>query len=103
MFKIFKRNDEENEKRQFIINQLQTLKNNNLRLKELYDKSVKYKLSKYVKEICKTSDKIFTECVKENAKVAKLNLFINYYQADVIKIISQYISIKENSRLKILS
>ena len=97
LFRIFKKTDEEKERKQFIINQLQILKNNNLTLKELYNKSVKYSLNKDVKEICKISDRIFEECIKVNDKVAKLNLFINYYQVDVIKIISQYISIKENS------
>jgi len=53
-------------------------------------------LNKDIKSICKVSDKILTECIKDNSKISKLNLFINYYQVDVIKIISQYISIKEN-------
>ena len=53
-------------------------------------------MNKEIKNICKVSDKILTECIKDNSKISKLNLFINYYQVDVIKIISQYISIKEN-------
>lgn len=97
LFKIFKKNDGEKERKQFIISQLQTLKNNNYELKELYNKSLKCSINKYVKNICKTSDQVFNECVKDNTKVFKLNLFINYYQIDVIKIISQYVSIKENS------
>lgn len=97
LFKIFKKNDGEKERKQFIISQLQILKNNNYELKELYNKSLKYSINKYVKNICKISDQVFNECVKDNSKVFKLNLFINYYQVDVIKIISQYVSIKENS------
>ena len=96
MFKIFKKNDGEKERKQFIISQLQILKNNNYELKEIYNKSLKYSINKYVKNICKTSDQVFNECIKDNSKVFKLNLFINYYQVDVVKILSQYVSIKEN-------
>lgn len=96
LFKIFKKNDGEKERKQFIISQLQILKNNNYELKEIYNKSLKYSINKYVKNICKTSDQVFNECIKDNSKVFKLNLFINYYQVDVVKILSQYVSIKEN-------
>lgn len=95
MFKLFnKKNDEENN---FLISQLQALKSNNLHLKEMYNKLQRYEIKKYIKEICKTSDKLLTECINDNSKISKLNLFINYYQVDTIKIISQYISIKENN------
>ena len=96
MFNLFRKKDEKKERQIFLLNQLQELKRNNLQLKEIYNKLVKYSIKEYVKEICKTSDKILSECINDNSKVAKLNLFINYYQADVIKILLNYVSIKEN-------
>jgi len=99
MFGFFKSKKEvkaENDAKQFIIAQMQDLKKNNLELKELYNRTLKLEINKKVKSICKVSDKIFGECVKDNSKVSKLNLFINYYQVDVIKILSQYVAIKES-------
>ena len=99
MFGIFKSKKEvraESDAKQFIIAQMQDLKKNNLELKELYNRTLKFQINKKIKSICKVSDKIFAECVKDNSKVSKLNLFINYYQVDVIKILSQYVAIKES-------
>jgi len=99
MFGFFKSKKEvksEVDAKQFIIAQMQDLKKNNLELKELYNRTLKLEINKKVKSICKVSDKIFGECVKDNSKVSKLNLFINYYQVDVIKILSQYVAIKES-------
>lgn len=96
MLSIFSRRKKDKELRDFLIGHLQKLKENNINLKEIYEKTKNYSLNKYVKQICKSSDGILKECIKDNSKVSKLNLFINYYQVDVIKILSQYISIKEN-------
>ena len=97
MFNLFKMKKKDKEARDFVINHLQKLKENNLILKEIYEKTKKYTLNKYVKYLCKSSEGILKECIKDNSRVSKLNLFINYYQVDVIKILTQYVSIKENN------
>ena len=96
MFNWFRKKEEKNDIRNFFINQLQTLKKNNLELKSLYEKSKSYSINKNIKEICKTSDKILEVCINDNSRISKLNLFINYYQVEIIKIVSQYVSIKNN-------
>lgn len=99
MFGFLKKSKEskiEFDAKQFVITQMQDLKKNNLELKELYNRTLKLEINKKIKSICKVSDKIFVECVKDNSKVSKLNLFIHYYQVDVIKILSQYVAIKES-------
>jgi len=99
MFNWFKKDDINNadiDNRNFNISQLQILKKNNLELKALYENSKKISINKKLKEICKTSDKILVECINDNSKISKLNLFINYYQIELIKILVQYISIKTN-------
>lgn len=97
MFKWFKKENKEKETQNYLLTQLQNLKKNNLLLKDIYNKALKYDIKKYIKDICKTSDKILAECINDNSKVSKLNLFINYYQADIIKILNNYIAIKENN------
>lgn len=96
MFRWFKKRNKSNERQQYLLSQLQELKRNNLELKMLYESSIKYSVKEDIKNICKVSDKILEECINDNSKVVKLNLFINYYQNDIIKILSNYISVKEN-------
>jgi len=96
MFGWFKRKNKVDERHQYLLTELQELKRNNLHLKDIYNETLSYGIKDDVKNICKTSDKILAECINDNSKVVKLNLFIHYYQADIIKILSNYISIKEN-------
>jgi len=96
MFEWFKKKNKLNERQQYLLKELQELKRNNLELKMLYEKSIKYAIKEDIKDICKIADKILNECINDNSKVVKLNLFIHYYQNDIIKILSNYISIKEN-------
>ena len=96
MFGWFKKKNKVNERQQYLLSQLQELKRNNLELKMLYEKSIKYSIKDDIKNICKVSDKILAECINDNSQVVKLNLFINYYQNDIIKILSNYVSIKDN-------
>ena len=96
MFGWFKKKDKVKEAQSYLLTQLQELKRNNLELKELYNRALKYEIKNEIKYICKTFDKILEECINDNLRVGKLNLFINYYQTDIIKILSNYASIKEN-------
>ena len=44
MFNLFRKKDEKKERQIFLLNQLQELKRNNLQLKEIYNKLVKYSI-----------------------------------------------------------
>jgi len=96
MFDRFRKKKKENEVRNFLIEQLQTLKKNNIDLKRLYEDSKNYSINKSIKEVCRTSDRILETCIKDNSKISKINLLVNYYQVEIVRILSQYISIKKN-------
>ncbi len=83
-----------NEELNMHIEQLQILKKANLELREIYAQSVKLPIAKDLIKIIKTSEKIFDELMKNKNKIVKMNLFIEYYIQEVIKISSQYVKIK---------
>ena len=75
---------------------LQKMKKDVRDLRELYGYMTPYVLSKKVKEICVTVDKIVKEVSLHQEKIGQLNLFIDYYMPTTIKLVSQYLDIKEN-------
>lgn len=74
---------------------LQSLKRNNRYFRELYGRANKYPLANNLKQICIISDKILKEVSLNQNKIAKVNTFNNYYVPTTIKLLEQYIDIKE--------
>ncbi|MBE5813324.1 MAG: hypothetical protein E7314_06725 [Clostridiales bacterium] len=77
------------------VEQLQILKQANLKLREIYSQASKSIIAKDLISIIKTSEKIFDELMKNKNKIVKMNLFIEYYIQEVIKISTQYVKIKK--------
>jgi len=78
---------------------LQKLKLNVREVKKCYAALVKYDISRSVKDICKTSDLIVKEVSLNHDKIGQVNLFVEYYIPVLIKMLHQYIDIKENKLL----
>jgi hypothetical protein len=83
-----------NEELNIYIEQLQILKKANLELRNIYAKSVKLPIAKDLIKITNISEKIFDELMLNKHKIVKMNLFIEYYVQEVIKISNKYIKIK---------
>lgn len=75
---------------------LQELQRNLRKLREIYGKVRNYKIANSLKNICITSDKIFKEISLNQRKLGEVATFINYYIPTLVKILKQYINIKEN-------
>ena len=76
------------------IEHLQILKKANLELRELYSQLTKFSISNNLIKIIKISDKIFDELMINKNKIVKMNLYIEYYIQEVLKITRQYLKIR---------
>ena len=75
---------------------LQQLKANVREVKKCYSEMSKGKMANSVKEICKISDLIVKEVSLNQNKIPKINLFVRQYLPTLIKMLRQYINIKNN-------
>lgn len=77
------------------VQQLQILKQANLRLRDIYAQLKSMPIAKDLISIIKISENIFDELTVNKNKVVKMNLFIEYYIQEVLQITDKYIKIKK--------
>jgi len=75
---------------------LQQLKENIREVKKCYSEMSRDKMANYVREICQTLDLIAKEVALNQHKISNINLLIKYYLPVLIKMLQQYINIKNN-------
>lgn len=75
---------------------LQQLKDDIREVKKCYSKMSKDKMANCVKEICKISDLIAKEASLNQNKISRINSFAKQYLPVLIKMLKQYINIKNN-------
>jgi len=75
---------------------LQQLKENIREVKKCYSEMSRDKMANYVRGICQTLDLIAKEVALNQHKIPNINLLIKYYLPVLIKMLQQYINIKNN-------
>jgi len=76
---------------------LQDLKALIIELRSVHEKTAGQRIQKDVRDICNTAQKILECLIRDNTKLSGARLFIEYYMPELIGILNQYISIKENN------
>lgn len=75
---------------------LSILKKNIFELRKLYDQVENDVVQSLLKNIIKTSEKIYKEVVVNTDKLYKLDRFNNYYLITIQKILKKYINLSKN-------
>lgn len=75
---------------------LSILKKNIFELRKLYDQIENDVVQSLLKDIIKTSEKIYKEVVVNTDKLYKLDRFNNYYLITIQKILKKYINLSKN-------
>jgi 5-bromo-4-chloroindolyl phosphate hydrolysis protein. len=92
-----------NESLNINVEKLRDLQRDMRKLREMYGKVRNYNIASNLKNVCILNDKIFKEVSLNQDKLEKVSTFMNYYIPTLIKILQQYVYIKENEMKDTLS
>ena len=104
MFGIFKKSKIKNVESQKMKEELEELtktKKSIITLRKLYDELQEEKIKEEIKEIIRINEKIYKEVSKDSSKVIKIYNYNKYYTPTLIRVIKQYIELK-NKRISTL-